>query len=235
METLDFERAQEWAKEIFGSPNLFQIWMPAKGFVKAVRAGDSLAFTRGVDEPYGLGLGSEVEIDPLWQNFSIPRAIPKELTAEFVLSGQWDSYVIETDQVPVGSLDPYQYLHLDDNLEILKFLEKHAPESSTKPGHPEIFFWGGLRGESGELLAVAALTQWESGGHVLSSVGVHEEHRGRGLAQLLTKAIVSEAAQRSIPLVALGVAGKNSAAIAVYEKVGFACMGRFNYFERPKN
>ncbi len=231
METHDFVKAQEWAADIFGSPNLFQTWMPAIGFVKAVRVGTSLAFTRGDDEPYGLGLGNEVEIDPIWRSFSIPRSRSKESTSEFVLAGQWDAYVIDTSQVQESYVGRQQYLHLEDDLEILSFLEVHAPESSTKPGHREIVFWGGLRSESGELLAVAALTQWESGGYVLSSVGVHQHHRSRGLAQLLTKAVVRESATRGISKVALGVSGKNNAAIAVYEKVGFTCMGRFNYFE----
>ncbi len=230
-QTHDFDRAQEWATELFGSPNLFETWMPAAGFVKAVGTASSLAFTRGVEEPYGLGLGDGVEIDPTWKNFSIPRSIASERTAEFVLTGQWDAYVISTSKFTDLEIDGHRHIPLSDDQEIAEFLNIHAPESSTKPGHPEIVFWSGLRNTSGELLAVAALTQWESGSYVLSSVAVHQDHRGEGLAQSLTRAVLIESAHNGISKVALGVAGKNAAAIAVYEKVGFICMGRFNYFE----
>lgn len=234
-QTHDFKRAQEWATESFGRPNLFETWMPAAGFVKAVRTANSLAFTRGVEDPYGLGLGDEVEIDPTWKNFSIPRSIASERTAEFVLAGEWDAYVISTSKFTDPETGRHRHTPLSDDQEIADFLSVHAPESSTKPGHPEIVFWSGVRSTSGELLAVAALTQWESGGFVLSSVAVHQDHRGVGLAQSLTKAVLIESALKGISTVALGVAGKNAAAIAVYEKVGFTCMGRFNYFEQSSS
>lgn len=232
METQDFEQAQEWAIEQFGGPNLFQTWMPAEGFVKAERHGNSLAFTRGRDTPYGLGLGDDLHIDPMWQTFSIPRTIPKELTADFKLAGQWDAYVIDTHKVAEFEARGYRYESPGEDRVIADFLNEHAPESSTKPGHPEIVFWRGLLNDGGDLVAVAALTQWESGGHVLSSVAVHQSFRGQGLAQLLTASIVNESAHMGISHLVLGVAGKNAPAIAAYEKVGFTCMGRFNYFER---
>jgi len=232
VETSDFAEAQGWASELFGTPNIFHIWFPSTGFVKASRSASSLAFTRSDKELYGLGLGDSVRIDSDWHTFSIPRSLPKEMTAGFVLAGQWDAYAINTQAVSDPNAGAKGYEHLMDNEEIQNFLDIHAPESSTKPGNPEILFWGGLREESGQLLAVAALTRWESGGHVLSSVGVHQDRRGKGLAQLITQSIVYESAQRGISTLALGVAGKNEPAKAAYEKVGFACMGKFNYFER---
>lgn len=232
METRDFNQAQEWSIEQFGNPNLFQTWMPASGFVKAERRGNSLSFTRDSDAPYGLGLGDDLLIDPEWKTFSIPRTIARELTADLKLAGQWDAYVIDTSKVSEIGARGYRYEGAGEDQVIATFLDEHAPESSTKPGHPEIVIWRGLFSDGGDLTAVAALTKWESGGHVLSSVAVHRSHRGRGLAQVLTASIVKESAQLGIPYLSLGVAGKNAPAIAAYEKVGFTCMGRFNYFER---
>jgi len=77
--------------------------------------------------------------------------------------------------------------------------------------------------EHGELVAAA-------GTHVLSetysaaaigNVFVHPDRRHRGHAQIVTSAVCADLIQRGIRTIALNVARANTAAIHVYEKLGF--------------
>ena len=48
------------------------------------------------------------------------------------------------------------------------------------------------------------------------------DRRGRGLAGCLTSAVTQELLRMNIPVVGLNVSQRNSAAIRVYERLGFA-------------
>ena len=89
----------------------------------------------------------------------------------------------------------------------------------------------GIRGEGGELVAVAGV-------HVLSfhqsvagvgNVFTHPHHRGKAYAQAVTSAVVTALRQAGIATIGLNVEHDNAAAIAAYERVGFQT--RFHYFE----
>ncbi len=89
----------------------------------------------------------------------------------------------------------------------------------------------GIRGESGELVAVAGV-------HVLSrnegvagvgNIFTHPNHRGRGYAQAATSAVVTALREAGIATIGLNVEHDNAAAIAAYERIGFRT--RFHYFE----
>jgi predicted GNAT family acetyltransferase len=111
-------------------------------------------------------------------------------------------------------------------------LKAHAPNSSVWPGNPELVFWAGTRNESGELIAVGAVTMWETGQKVLSSVGTAENERGKGLATKLVSEMVAKSNKLGFPRLGLAVRADNIAAKRSYEKVGFVLCGEFTIFER---
>ena len=84
-----------------------------------------------------------------------------------------------------------------------------------------VFF--GLQ-EEGELVAVAGthLAVAEEGVGAIGNVYTRRDRRGRGLAGCLTSAVTQELLRMNIPVVGLNVSQRNSAAIRVYERLGFA-------------
>ena len=226
-ETTDHALAMQWARELLGTPNVAVPWIPRDKFLSAVRSPGSLALTREDKGVFGFGLGVNPEINPAWTHFSLPKAMPRELTESYPLAGQWSAYSIDTQlcaqELPVEELI--------DTSGVEALLNIHAPDSSTYPGNPEVIFWAGIHSEVGELIAVAAVVRWESGAKMISSVAVHTDRRGEGLAQRLVKGAMRMAFDRGIDRINLAVFTKNESARAVYEKVGFTCMGDFLYFE----
>ena len=190
---------------------------------------------------YGLAFGEAIEIDPEWTEFSLPRAIPKELTQSFTLDGQWDAYFISASSFTPAKLEHTFTVTLNDvegeqNFNeggITAFLKEHAPQLSTWPGSDEVLSWVTLRNSDGAIVGVAAITEWESGGKLLSSVAVHSGMRGKGIGEILVKASVERAAELGIDHLLLAVERANLGAIRLYEKVGFTLLGRFNHFSRP--
>jgi len=83
-----------------------------------------------------------------------------------------------------------------------------------------VFF--GLQ-EEGELVAVAGthLAVREEGVGAVGNVYTRRDRRGRGLAGCLTSAVTQELLRMRIPVVGLNVSQRNSAAIRVYERLGF--------------
>jgi GNAT superfamily N-acetyltransferase len=227
-ETSDHALAMQWAEELLGSPNVFRPWFPKDKFVTAVRTPGSLACTREDKGLFGFGFGTNPEINPAWTHFSLPKSISLEKTNDLPLKGKWSGYSIATQEC--AHEEPVE--ELIDTTGVEELLKTHAPDSSTYPGNPEVIFWAGIRSESGELLAVATVVRWESGAKMVSSVATRADVRGQGLAQRLMKGIVRMAYDRGIDRLNLAVFTENFAARAVYEKIGFECIGDFLYFER---
>ncbi len=228
LESTDYALAQKWAIEISGNPNQAQLIIPEDSFVKAVRNSNSVSLTTMDEKLFGLGLGINPPIDPKWKRFTIER---KAVTGNFegaqsVLD--LDIYSIETrlyENAPIA-------VEIQGDEEISDFLKAHAPNSSVWPGNPELLFWAGIRNDSGELIAVGAVTMWESGQKIVSSVGTAEHERGKGLATKLVAEMVAKAHELEFPRLALAVRADNIAAKRAYEKVGFALCGEFTIFER---
>lgn len=175
-----------------------------------------------------MSIGGEFFVDPEWESFALSRSIPKELTQGFTLQGQFDAYGILPGQQQYEAETHF----FDDDAAIRAFLEEHAPDSSTWPGNPEIIFWAAIFDDQGALAGIGAMTQWESGEKIISSVAVRSDLRARGVGKSLMRSIIVEARRRQYPRVALGVAAKNVGAKKVYESVGFTCMAQFNAFRR---
>ena len=106
----------------------------------------------------------------------------------------------------------------------------HAPDSSVRPGDPEVIFWGGVRNEVGELAALAALVKWQSGFHLLSSVVTRAQDRGNGYATKLSGAMAAHAHSLGIKEVGLGVRSENFAAQRAYAKAGFKKLADFTHY-----
>ncbi|MBE6690216.1 MAG: ribosomal-protein-alanine N-acetyltransferase [Ruminococcaceae bacterium] len=64
----------------------------------------------------------------------------------------------------------------------------------------------------------------------ITNVATHPEHRRQGLASLVLEALLQEARERKLAFVTLEVRESNAAAIALYEKFGFAVVGRRPHF-----
>ena len=228
IESNDYKLAQKWAIEIAGDPNQAQLIIPEDRFIRAVRNSNSVSLTTMDEKLFGLGLGINPPIDPKWKRFTIERKAVKSNYegAESVLD--LDIYSIETSLYENSPLA----VEIQGDTEISDFLKAHAPNSSVWPGNPELVFWAGIRNDSGELIAVGAVTMWETGQKIVSSVGTAEHERGKGLATKLVAEMVAKAHELEFPRLALAVRADNIAAKRAYEKVGFALCGEFTIFER---
>lgn len=228
IESTDYALAQKWAIEIAGDPNQAQLIIPEDRFIRAVRNSNSVSLTTSDEKLFGLGLGINPPIDPKWKRFTIERkAVTSNYeSAQSVLD--LDIYSIETQSLAGSKIAE----DLEGDQEISDFLTAYAPNSSVWPGNPELVFWAGIRNDSGELIAVGAVTMWETGQKILSSVGTAEHERGKGLATKLVAEMVAKAHDLEFPRLGLAVRADNIAAKRAYEKVGFVLCGEFTIFER---
>ena len=228
IESSDYALAQKWAIEVAGEPNQTQLIIPEDRFIKAVRNSNSVSLTTMDEQLFGLGLGLNPPIDPNWKRFTIER---KAVTSNYAGADSvldLDIYSIETQLYENSPLA----VEIQGDTEISDFLKAHAPNSSVWPGNPELVFWAGKRNQSGELIAVGAVTMWETGQKIVSSVGTAEHERGKGIATKLIAEMVAKANELGFPRLGLAVHAKNIAAKKVYEKVGFVLCGEFTIFER---
>lgn len=64
----------------------------------------------------------------------------------------------------------------------------------------------------------------------ITNVATHPDHRRCGLAAAVLAALLAEARARGLTTVTLEVRESNAAAISLYEKQGFAVVGKRNHF-----
>ncbi len=217
-----YAEAMEWAFELYGPLNVPRVWIPEKAFVEAVRDGHSLSFTRKTQEGFfGLGIGTQARILPTWNEFALADNFEGQVPSEFIERHHWETHAIETRE------ESYSLEIIEEDDVISAFLDEHAPDSSARPGNPEIQFWGCVRSDDGEIASIAAITQWESGEYMLSSVGTHSQMRGKGYAQKVIAGLLGLAYDRGIERVNLVVLSSNTAAISAYKKIGFKEIGKF--------
>jgi ribosomal protein S18 acetylase RimI-like enzyme len=228
VESTDYALAQKWAIEIAGDPNQAQLIIPKDSFIKAVRNSNSVSLTTIDEKLFGLGLGVNPPIDPDWKRFTVERKVDTSNYVDSIPLLDLDIYSIETRQYENSPIA----VEVQGDEEISDFLKAHAPNSSVWPGTPELVFWAGTRNESGELIAVGAVTMWETGQKVLSSVGTSEHERGKGIATKLVAEMVAKANELGFPRLGLAVRADNIPAKRAYEKVGFVLCGEFTIFER---
>ena len=104
---------------------------------------------------------------------------------------------------------------------------------------PERFFALGMNGltvaeEEGAIVGYAALSSVLDEGS-LDNIAVAPQRRRQGVADGLLAAIEAMGRDRELSFITLEVRASNEAAIALYEKHGFAPVGRrTNYYEKPR-
>ncbi len=229
--TSDYSEAMAWTLELCGPLNVPRVWIPEIAFVSAVRDDNSLSFTRKTNDGFfGLGIGSNPVILPEWNEFALPQDLNKAvidvLSPTFTPRHLWETHAILIKE------QSYSIELLEDDTFIEEFLSTHAPDSSARPGNPEIQFWGCVRNEDEEIAAIAAITEWESGEYMLSSVATHEKMRGRGYSQKVCAGLLGLSYDRGIERINLVVLSSNTPAISAYKKVGFQEIGKFVSYSR---
>lgn len=113
-----------------------------------------------------------------------------------------------------------------DERAITELLTAVNPDTSAWPGNPKVRRWAGVRADdaaqNGGLLACLADTSAVGGvGHV-SAIAVAAEARGRGLGPSITAWAVRRLRREGCDVVTLGVYAGNTAALRMYDRLGFA-------------
>lgn len=96
-------------------------------------------------------------------------------------------------------------------------------------GGPALYAWAGRAEQPDAVARLALVGGW--GG--LYAVATLPSARRRGLARALTAALAREAAAHGVDRLWLQVVADNSAAIALYESLGFVPASRYEYWEEP--
>jgi RimJ/RimL family protein N-acetyltransferase len=180
--------------------------------------------------PWILGLGA-------YEPFSIPALLNQASTLEVRVTiprawlkvslekrSEWNFLLITS--TPKLS-NRYVVEELKSDAEITKFIERAAPDSSTKPGDSEILFWHGIHGDDGELLSVGGAVRWRNGTTMVVSIATDPIARGKSMAQEVTASLAKRLFDSGEFAVGLGVWAQNTPAIRAYEKVGFQLAEEF--------
>lgn len=86
----------------------------------------------------------------------------------------------------------------------------------------------------GELIGYAGLQYVLDEGYI-NNVAVHPDYRRMGIGSGLLRELEKKALELKLSFLTLEVRSGNSAAIALYERLGFVPVGRRkNYYERPR-
>lgn len=221
--TGDLEIAQQWAADLLVEKNAAKFYLSQENFVGAYKQNGAFSFIVKGEPFYGHLYGAGAYFDERCTDAAVAGYKPESLGSlkQGVSFQFWEA-------ITVDSGTGVELLTNADEINLI--LNEHAPDSSVRPGDPEEIFWGGIRNETGELVALAALVKWQSGFHVLSSVVTREEARGNGYATKLCKGIISYAHSLGIKEVGLGVRSENYAAQRAYEKAGFKKLADFTHY-----
>jgi ribosomal protein S18 acetylase RimI-like enzyme len=149
---------------------------------------------------------------------------PADLDVVFALPGL---QMVAT--TPLGEPDPsFTRLTAEDVPDMLALVERTRPGPFFRRTIEMGTYLGVRDGDDGHLVAMAGVRiQW-SGYTEISAVCTDAEHRNRGLAARLVRAVAHEIEARGdTPM--LHVASENTNAIALYEKLGFATRTEFDF------
>jgi ribosomal protein S18 acetylase RimI-like enzyme len=113
------------------------------------------------------------------------------------------------------------WLRREELPEVTALIDEEFPRSYARPGGSGVHRWAGLRGDDGQLLAVAAEAWSTPGTGFLAGVATRTQARGRGLARQVCAFATNEQITGRAR-VALLADYWNVAAVAAYRKLGFA-------------
>lgn len=118
-------------------------------------------------------------------------------------------------------------------LEKLCFSDPWSENSVASELKNPLALW--LVAMEGDRLAGYIGSQSVEGEADVMNVAVHPDFRRRGIAEQLCNALVDHLKHKQIHCLTLEVRASNAPAIALYEKLGFALVGRRpNYYRHPK-
>lgn len=162
---------------------------------------------------------------PPRQRVTVPRGTPARLPAWVGMDGtDWDFRWLDAPPPVQPGEDLVE--PVEDDVAVKALLTASSPTASAMPGDVSVRRWVGIR-ESGELIACAADTTGSSGVGHLSSIAVHPDARGRGLAKAVTAALTRQLFEDGCDLVTLGMYAINDVGRAVYDALGYRDEHRF--------
>jgi ribosomal protein S18 acetylase RimI-like enzyme len=226
MITENFDVAKAEYVRLFPDSPFFETWIPRSNFLAAEFDGvGNLSVSREDSGIYGVAFGNNPKIPTGWKNFSLESRGAQSLTPDCKVVAEWDSYWAPTTP------GVYESAGQSSDEAIEKFLKEHAPDSSVFPGNNEILQWIEIHEET-ELVAIAALCRWQSGGVVISSVATHGGYRGMGHGKELINRCLIVGSHLGEQSLSLGVRHNNESGQRLYASTGFTLMHNFTYCER---
>jgi ribosomal protein S18 acetylase RimI-like enzyme len=229
--TGSFEGAMKGVRKFKGEYNYAALAGEPSTFKMAVLSDDGFCGLWELESgPWILGLGAYEPLfiptvanhaSTLHVRVTMPRAW---LEVSLEKRSEWNFFLITS--TPKQS-NRYVVQELTSSAEINAFIERCAPDSSTRPGDSEILYWHGIQGEDGELLSVGGAVRWKNGTTMLVSIATDPIVRGKSMAQEVTASLVKRLFDSGEIAVGLGVWAQNAPAIRAYEKVGFRLAEEF--------
>lgn len=129
---------------------------------------------------------------------------------------------LERDDYEAGELDPrVERLGHRDTAAIMKLYE-HFPDNFFEPYQLETGLYFGIRSEQGRLVSMGGV-HVVSEDHDVAVIGnlvTHSDHRGQGLATVVTARLIDELFEQ-VSLLALNVGRDNAPAVKLYKNFGF--------------
>lgn len=130
---------------------------------------------------------------------------------------QLDTSLVRTvPSIPVVTLGP-------SDLPAVEALYREEPPAFFLSDHLAHGVYFGVRSAAADVVSVAGTHVLSTRSRVAAVGNVHtrSDHRGRGLAQAVTGAVVGELLRRGIDTIVLNIVAGNEAARRVYERIGF--------------
>ena len=160
---------------------------------------------------------------------SLPRtavpALPPHLRID--PANEWEWFATTTPPPVQPGEAEVRWLGEPDHDDIVRLLRTHSGRHDAEPGQEHAKRWCGIRDDAGDLVAVAAHTEFWSSVPFLASVATRSDQRGRGLGGAVTGWITRRLLEEGRPRVTLGMYSDNDVARRVYLRLGFEVVHRF--------
>lgn len=149
---------------------------------------------------------------------------------ELTGSGCWEFLSTRTTPEPAPLPDGMEWVTLDDAADaerLHEFGTAHNDDFEGFPGQGFSLLWRAVVDSRGDLVAIGALHELDTGLPHLSGLVVDQRYRGRGLGGALTVDL-TRAALAGHGVCTLGVFSGNQAAIRLYHRLGYTTHHSFH-------